>query len=145
MKTKTKFQLTRLLVVFTAVIGFLSAGVTARAIGPRDALKEAYASLSVANHDYEGHRMGAIREIQAAGRIMGMDLRGQSRGTESDRQSEDHLRYARSMLQQVRAQNDYLDRKDRDRVQQHVNQAIREINSALKEPNGSRVDPYYRR
>jgi hypothetical protein len=140
MKTKAISKTTRFFVAAITAIGMLAVS-RVQAIGPRDAVKEAYAALSVANHDYEGHRVEAMREVQAAGRIMGVDLRGQARGTETDRQSADHMRYARSMLQQARDQGDYLNNKrDRDRVQQHINEAIREINAALKNPAGTELD-----
>ena len=52
-------------------------GTAAYAIAPREAVREAYSALAVANYDYEGHRAKAMKEVQEVGRALGLELSGE--------------------------------------------------------------------
>jgi len=110
--------------------------MAAYAIGPKEALKEAYASLAVANHDYEGHRGNALDHIRNAAKSLGVSVEADARDhnerndkdRESDRASDAHVRYARDMLDQARTA--LRDRRDKGKDVQH---ALKEIDAALQE------------
>jgi hypothetical protein len=107
----------------------LSFGVRAFAESPREELVHAYVLLKLARNDYGGHREAAIRELEAAGHELGLDLKGQ--GSEHERQlkSDELVAQAGTMLHDIRRK---LEARDRDRVAVHVDIAIREINKALR-------------
>lgn len=43
-------------------------------------LREAYDILARADHDYKGHRAKAMHEIEAAGKLIGMNVKGEGKG-----------------------------------------------------------------
>ena len=45
-------------------------------------LKAAYLTLSVADHDYKGHRVAAMKHIEAAAKVLGVKLQGDGKGHE---------------------------------------------------------------
>jgi hypothetical protein len=99
--------------------------VNAQPKAPGALLRDAYITLSYGNHDYNGHRYYAMREIEAAANIMKFDLRGDGPGAERQRISDDQLRDARAMLEQAR-------KELKGRARKHVDKGIREIGSALR-------------
>jgi hypothetical protein len=102
-----------------------SMGALAQPIPPDQLLRQAYFTLSVANQNYNGHRYEAMREIETAANYLKFDLRGDGRGLEHQRVSDEQLRSARSLLEQARVE---LDKKPR----KHIEKAIKEIDLALK-------------
>jgi hypothetical protein len=64
-------------------------------------LREAYARLYVADHDYKGHRVRAMRQIEAAAAILGVELKGDGKGHEPQATSDAQLRQARDLLGQI--------------------------------------------
>ena len=98
--------------------------VNAQPKAPGALLRDAYITLSYGNHDYNGHRYYAMREVEAAANIMKFDLRGDGPGVERQRVSDDQLRDARSLLEQARGEL-------KGRSRKHVDKAIKEINAAL--------------
>ena len=107
----------------------LSFGLSAYAEPPRDEIAHAYVLLKLAKHDYGGHKAEAIRELEAAGGALGLDLHG--RGTEHERQlkSDELVAEAGRMLHEAR---DKLEARDRDRAASHVEKAIHEVDEALR-------------
>jgi len=99
--------------------------VNAQPGDPGALLRQAYVTLSYGNHDYNGHRYYAMREIEAAAKAMKFDLRGDGPGGERQRTSDDQLRDARSMLEQARGEL-------KGRARKHVDKSVREIDAALK-------------
>ena len=67
----------------------------------RKKLRHAYWILEQADHDYAGHRVKAMEEIRKAGRIMGMDLKGDGYGGEHPHWSDALLREARRNLHDI--------------------------------------------
>jgi hypothetical protein len=97
-------------------------------------LPEAYRLLESADHDYNGHRALAMRHVKEAARLIGEEVSGRrgsvehvaAHGGEPEAQaaSDDQLRRAQSLLQQVagRLSGEAL---------QHVQTAIQHLSIAL--------------
>lgn len=89
-------------------------------------LAKAHHLLSLADHDYSGHRIQAMLQVSAAARLLGMPLRGDSAGGENQLTSDEQLRIARALLE--RARSFYA---GRPWVLEHVNAAIQQLSIAL--------------
>src|SRR5271167_4480419 len=63
-----------------------------------DMLRRAYRILATGDHDYDGHRIKAMRQVEAAGTHLGMDLKGDLKDHEKQVISNDKLREARDLL-----------------------------------------------
>ena len=121
----------RLKYVQIAAVGLaLSFGVRAYAETPRQELVHAYVLLNHADHDYDGHRVKAMKEVEAAGKALGLDLKSR-RPSEHERQfkSDEKVAEARRLLREAR---DKLEAKDRDRVAARLEKSLAEIDAALK-------------
>ena len=92
---------------------------------PADTLRQAYGILSVADHDYKGHRVKAMKQIEAAAKLLGVDLKGDGKSREPQGTSDEQLRAAQALLQQARAGLS-------GKAQKHVDEAINQISIALK-------------
>lgn len=113
-----------------AVVAFLfSFGLAAHAEPPRDELAHAYRLLKTANHDYDGHRVKAMEEVKAAASDLGIEVGGELPDREHQWKSDDQLKEARRLLRDAK---DKLEAHDRDRVAEHVEKAIKEINASLE-------------
>jgi hypothetical protein len=123
MKITSRFYLQ-----LAAIAVILSFGISAYAEPPRDELVHAYHLLKKADHDYDGHRVKAMAEVEAAGKDLGLELGGDLPDKERQWKSDDQLIEARRLLRDAR---DKLEARDRDRVAAHVEKAIKEINDAL--------------
>ena len=122
--------------IITAVLSlFLMGGLNSPAQSPPPApavapatsitqLTQAYAALSVADHDYQGHRARAMKQIEAAAKVAGVTLGGNGKGHEQQATSDQQLQTATSLLQQARAG---LPTK----AQKHVDKALEELSAAL--------------
>lgn len=112
-----------------AIVLALSFGVRAYAETPREELAHAYILLKLANADYAGHRAKAMKELETAGKDLGLSLEG--RGSKHERQlkSDEQVTEARRLLREAR---DKLEARDRDRAAAHLEKAIAEIDAALK-------------
>ena len=122
MKTLFLRSVTSVMVACLAI--FFSLNLFAAPSSPGDLLSQAYATLSVADHDYKGHRIEAMKQIEAAGKLLGVNVRGDGKGHEKQGTSDEQLRIAQSLLQQA---SSGLNGK----VLQHVNHAIKQISTAL--------------
>ena len=87
-------------------------------------LTQAYAVLSVADHDYQGHRVRAMKQIEAAAKVAGITLTGNGKGHEQQVTSDQQLQTATSLLQQARSG---LPTK----AQKHVDKALEQLATAL--------------
>ena len=92
--------------------------------GPGDLLTQAYLTLSVADHDYKGHRVAAMKQIEAAGTVLGVNVHGDGKGHEQQGTSDAQLRIAQGLLQQASAGLS-------GKALKHVNKAIAQISTAL--------------
>jgi hypothetical protein len=91
----------------------------------RKKLRHAYWILEQADHDYAGHRGKAMEEIRKAGKIIGMDLKGDGYGGEKPHWSDALMREARRNLQDIVEDTGGEEHK-------HIRVAIKEIDHALE-------------
>jgi len=92
------------------------------------ALTGAYLILATGDHDYKGHRVKAMHQIEAAGKLLGMDLAGDAKDRQKQVLSDDKLREARGMLETVLGAAEV---KDQPRISKHITEAINQIDVAL--------------
>ena len=91
-------------------------------------LHRAYHILATGDHDYKGNRVRAMHSVEAAAKLLGLDLTGDARDHESQVLSDDKLREAQSLISNVLASAAV---KNQKRVAKHLNEAIHHINEAL--------------
>ena len=87
-------------------------------------LTQAYATLSMADHDYKGHRVAAMKQIELAGKLIGVNVRGDGRGHEKQGASDAQLRTAQNLLEQACSGL-------APKPLKHVNKAIEQLSIAL--------------
>jgi hypothetical protein len=87
-------------------------------------LDDAYATLAQADHDYKGHRVKAMKQIELAVQALGGKISGKGRGHEPQATSDAQLRAAQALLQQASGGLSGKSLK-------HVNAAITQISTAL--------------
>jgi hypothetical protein len=87
-------------------------------------LRQAYAALEVADHDYKGHRAEAMKQIHEAGKVLGITIKGEGKGHEKQVVSDNQLRQAQQLLEQSRSALS-------GKALQHVEAAIKQITTAL--------------
>ena len=90
----------------------------------RHKLRHAYWLLEQADRDYGGHRTKAKEEIKKAGDIIGLDLHGEGYGGEHQKWSDERLREAKHLL-------DDVVEKSGGKEHEHIRTAIKELNKAL--------------
>jgi hypothetical protein len=91
-------------------------------------LRSAYLILATGDHDYKGHRVRAMRQIEAAASLLGMNISGDAKDRQPQPLSDAKLREAQGLLQSVLAASEV---KSQKRVTRHVTEAINQINVAL--------------
>lgn len=87
-------------------------------------LRHAYWILEQTDRDYHGHREVALKEIRKAGKIIGMDLKGEGYGGEKQHWSDERLREAKSDLKDIVEETG-------GKEHEHIRAAIKEIDRAL--------------
>ena len=87
-------------------------------------LDDAYATLAQAKHDYKGHRVRAMKQIDAALGEIGAKVSGKGRNRESQGTSDAQMRAAESLLQEARPGLS-------GKALKHVDNAIAQINDGL--------------
>ena len=90
-------------------------------------LREAYDILARADHDYKGHRAKAMHEIEQAGKLIGMNVKGEGKGHERQGVSDSQLHHAQELLIQVSA-----NMAGQKKVHKRVEAAINQLGIALK-------------
>jgi hypothetical protein len=93
--------------------------------GPVDLLRRAYITLAEADHDYDGHRIDAMKKIEEAGKELGEKLGGDDHDHEKQGISDEHLREARSLLAEAKASL-------KGKALKHINAAEHQLAIALK-------------
>ena len=91
-------------------------------------LHRAYHILATGDHDYAGHRVRAMHQIEAAAKLLDLDLSGDLKDKEPQPLSDDKMREAQGLLQKVLGAAEV---KSQPRVSKHINNAINEITTAL--------------
>ena len=120
--------------IITSVLALsLIGGVNSRAQSPAPAaatpaaitqLTQAYAALSVADHDYKGHRVAAMKQIEVAAKEIGVTLGGNGKGHEVQVTSDQQLQTANTLLQQAMPGLP-------PKAQKHVSKALEDLAAAL--------------
>jgi hypothetical protein len=96
----------------------------AQAASPVTLLDDAYATLAQAKHDYKGHRVRAMKQIELALGEKGAKVSGNGRNREPQGTSDAQLRAAQALLQEAAPQLS-------GKALKHVDSAISQINTAL--------------
>jgi len=91
-------------------------------------LHRAYHILATGDHDYKGHRAKAMHAVEAAAKLLGLDLHGDYKGHEVQVLSDDKLREAKGLIANVLLNAEV---KGQPHVTKHLNKAIDEINAGL--------------
>ena len=107
----------------------LTFGISAYAETPREELTHAYRLMKGADHDYDGHREAAMKEVRAAGEKLGLVLEGEGVKEESQWKSDKRMLEARRLLKEARNK---LEDRDREKAAKELDVAIKELNQALK-------------
>jgi hypothetical protein len=92
-------------------------------------LHRAYRILATGDHDYKGHRAKAMHAVESAAKLLGLDLKGDYKEHEVQVLSDDKLREARGLLQNVLLNAEV---KGQPHISKHINKAIEEINAGLE-------------
>lgn len=93
--------------------------------GAAGLLVDAYAALERADHDYHGKRIEAMKQIEAAGKIVGANVHGDGHVREKQGISDEQLRTAEGLLQQAKGEL-------RGKALKHVEKALNHLNTALR-------------
>jgi hypothetical protein len=94
------------------------------------AVTQAYKLLAQADHDYQGHRIKAMKHLHQAGKVLGINLQGDGKtSSEAQGNSDSQLKQAQTMLHQMTSNS--VSGKRHQRALQHVNSALSELNTAL--------------
>jgi hypothetical protein len=101
---------------------------------PLDTLRKAYSTLSRADHDYDGHRVAAMKDIAEAASALGTDLSGEGAGGEPQTLSDLQIRSVQMMLQGVGRKTPAGEK--RESIIGPVHSAIRELTLALQLESG---------
>jgi hypothetical protein len=91
-------------------------------------LRDAYIILATGDHDYKGHRAKAMKAVEAAGKLLGLNLAGDAKDRQPQLLSDDKLREAQGLITQVLGAAEV---KDQKRVTKHLTEAVNQINTAL--------------
>jgi hypothetical protein len=91
-------------------------------------LHRAYHILATGDHDYKGHRAKAMHAVEAAAKLLGLDLKGDAKDKEKQVLSDDKLREASGLLSNVLNSTEV---KGQEKIAKHINEAIKQINVAL--------------
>ena len=139
-----KIKLCRVGICTAVLTLFLTIGLNSRAQSPAPApvkptkaatatadsaaaglLTQAYTALAAADHDYQGHRVKAMKHIELAGKVLGITLGGNGKGHEVQTTSDQQLHTAQGLLQQA------LVPGLKPRVQNQIEKALAELTTAL--------------
>jgi hypothetical protein len=91
-------------------------------------MHQAYRILATGDHDYKGHRVKAMRQVEAAAKILGLDLAGDLKDRTRQALSDGKLREAQGLIRSIRNSAEV---KDQDRVTRHLDEAISQLDIAL--------------
>jgi len=110
--------------VFLLLALGLATDAQAQTAGPVVLLSDAYATLAQAKHDYKGHRVHAMKQIELALGEVGAKVSKTARPHESQGTSDAQLRAAQSLIRQATAGLS-------GKALKHADAAIAQLNEAL--------------
>jgi hypothetical protein len=123
MKSYLYFRYATLLATVLLAFGLVTHG-RAQVNTTITTLDDAYATLAEANHDYKGHRVHAMKQIEMAVKELGGAISGHGKGREPQGTSDAQLQAAQTLLQQATGSLS-------GKALKHVNAAIAQITEAL--------------
>ena len=91
-------------------------------------LRRAYVILATGDHDYKGHRVKAMHQIEAAADLLGMNIRADAKDRQPQVLSDAKLREAQGLLQNVLGAAEV---KSQKHISKHIVQAINQLSVAL--------------
>jgi hypothetical protein len=91
-------------------------------------LHRAYRILATGDHDYKGHRVRAMHQIEAAAKLLGLDLSGDLKDRQPQVLSDDKMREASGLISSVLNSAAV---KDQTRIVKHLTDAVNQINAGL--------------
>ena len=93
-----------------------------------DQLRQAYRILATGDHDYKGHRVHAMRDVERAGKQLGMDLKGDLKDRTPQKLSDERLREAQGLISGVLNSAEV---KGQKHIVKDLQEAVNQINTAL--------------
>jgi hypothetical protein len=123
MKTNLLFRCSTSLAIILLAFGFVTP-VHAQYANSTALLDDAYATLAQAKHDYKGHRVRAMKQIEVALGEIGAKVSGKGKNHEPQGTSDAQMRAAESLLQEARSGLS-------GKAIKHVDNAITQINDGL--------------
>ena len=117
------FRFSTVLVALLLALGLVTRA-DAQSAGSVALLDQAYTTLSQADHDYKGHRVKAMKDIEKAVKELGGKISGDGKGREPQGTSDAQLRKAKGLLEQAVPNLS-------GKALRHVNNAIKQIDEAL--------------
>ena len=91
-------------------------------------LQDAYVLLSQANHDYNGHRVQAMKSIHRGGLLLKVNLQAKGDVHENQGSSDAQLEKAQKILKQART---FAANKKQAKLVKHLDAAIGHLSTAL--------------
>jgi hypothetical protein len=88
----------------------------------------AYDILATGDHDYKGHRVKAMHQIEAAAKLLDVKLSGDDKVKQKQILSDEKLLEARNLLNKVL---DNAEVKGQPKVSKHISDAIAQLSVAL--------------
>jgi|SRR5579871_4911045 len=95
-----------------------------------EALQLAYNTLYLGNHNYDHHRVAAMKEIRKAGEPLKISFEGDGRGHEDQRVSDAQITFARRLLEHARSRIPFG--IDQQTVLDHIDAAVKHLSKALQ-------------
>jgi hypothetical protein len=92
-------------------------------------LRDAYRILATGDHDYKGHRAKAMHSVEAAAKLLGLDVAGDLKDRTPQALSDARLQEAQGLLNRVLESAEV---KGQKKVVKHLNEAVNQINVALR-------------
>ena len=119
--------------IMLVVVGAVCLCVPAFAGSPKDAeingLRNAYIGLVRGDHDYKGHRARALKHVETAAQHLGLNISGDGKARQPQKNSDADLAGARAALVPVL---DIAKSQGQPLIEKEVAAAIKEIDIALK-------------
>jgi len=91
-------------------------------------LQDAYVLLSQANHDYDGHRVQAMKSVHKAAILLRVNLQAKGDVHEDQGSSDAQLQKAQKILQQART---FAAGKNQRKLVKHLDAALGHLSAAL--------------
>ncbi|HUJ73105.1 MAG TPA: hypothetical protein VLZ30_12765 [Verrucomicrobiae bacterium] len=93
-----------------------------------EALQLAYWVLYPGNHNYNGHRIAAMKEIREAAKLLAIELNGDGKGHEDQSVSDARFLAVQRLLGQLRSR---LTGEDQKPMAAHVDEALKHLSKGL--------------